>query len=763
MRTLFTFVCLLIIFSHVTGQTPVGTWSDHLTYTTANALAMGTKEVYASTGSSIIVYNREFDELRKLSRINGLTETGISTICWSEEKDALIIAYSTTNLDLIINNTIYNIPDIRRKYIPGKKEINRIRTNGNYAYLACSFGIVVIDLARREIYDTWKPGNGMETAEVWDLAFGTGKIYAATGMGLFSAGLTDPGLSYFGNWSAETRLPNPNGKYTSVMFSGNRLYVNRSGLNFTGDSIYVIDTNCSLFSYQPGLFTRSIDPAPDGFTVSSKGLVRSFSIDGIPGGTVASYPWGSPDISMATADNANIWIADLGSGLVRVQNMTDISVLTLPGPGSNDAIHVTSVDGKTIICGGGVDAAWNNLWKELQISVHDNNSWNNIFSETLFDPMRAVIDPLNTNHFFVSTWGSGLLEYDNNQLINHYNDANSPLQTIIPGKPYVRICGMAIDKDRNLWITQTEVPGSIKILKPDGSWIVNPVTIDIPSVGDLIITQTGHKWIVIPRGNGLFILDDNDTPDYFGDDVSGRMAVTDSENKVFSFVTCIAEDLDGNIWVGTDQGPLIYYNPEKVFNDDLKAFRIKIPRNDGSGLADYMLGTETITSISVDGANRKWIGTASSGAYLLSPDGTSQIRNYNEANSPLFSNSITSISVDDKSGNVWFATAKGVQSVRGDATAGAEKFSEVYAFPNPVREDYYGNLTITGLMRETQIRITDISGNLVFKTVSDGGQATWDLKTYNGERVATGVYMVFCASSDGSGSCVIKVLVIKNK
>src|SRR5512136_210406 len=150
--------------------------------------------------------------------------------------------------------------------------------------------------------------------------------------------------------------------------------------------------------------------------------------------------------------------------------------------------------------------------------------------------MRILIDPGNNNHFFISTWGSGLLEYENNLLINNYNDANSPLQTIIPGKPFVRICGMAMDKDRNLWITQTEVPGSIKILKPDGSWIVNPVTIGALIIGDIIITQNGHKWIVLPRGEGLFILDDNGTPDYFSDDVSKKMLVTDSENKVFSSV-----------------------------------------------------------------------------------------------------------------------------------------------------------------------------------------------------------------------------------
>jgi ligand-binding sensor domain-containing protein len=154
-------------------------------------------------------------------------------------------------------------------------------------------------------------------------------------------------------------------------------------------------------------------------------------------------------------------------------------------------------------------------------------------------------------------------------------------------------------------------------------------------------------------------------------------------------------------------------------------------------------------------------GTSSSGAYLLSPDGTARIKNYNEQNSPILSNSIVSLAIDNKSGDIWFGTLKGVQSVRGDAITGEEKFTNVYTFPNPVREDFTGNVTITGLMRDSQIRITDISGNLVYETVSDGGQATWDLKTYNSRRVATGVYLVFCASNDGSQSFVTKMLVIR--
>jgi ligand-binding sensor domain-containing protein len=257
------------------------------------------------------------------------------------------------------------------------------------------------------------------------------------------------------------------------------------------------------------------------------------------------------------------------------------------------------------------------------------------------------------------------------------------------------------------------------------------------------------------------VLDDNQTPDVFSDDKYKKMLVQDTEDQVISFVYSIAEDLDGNIWVGTDQGPLIYFNPENVFTGNLRANRIKMSKNDGTNTADYVLKNETITSIAVDGANRKWLGTASSGAYLLSADGTVQIKNFNAQNSPIFSNSIVSLAVDNKQGDVWFGTAAGVQSYRGDATEGGEKFSKILTFPNPVRENFTGKVTITGLIKDSQIRITDISGNLVYETVSDGGEASWDLNTYNGKRVTTGVYLVFCASKDGSQSAVTKMLVIK--
>lgn len=760
MRRLLLTLPAFFFLSMAAGQTPVGTWSDHLIYSTAINVTAGSDEIFASTGYSVIVYNKEYEELHKLSRVNGLSETIISTLTFSQENDLLIIAYASGNIDILKNNTIYNIPDISLKYIPGKKEINKIRVRGKYAYLACSFGIVIIDLASFEIFDTWKPGNGsVDYPEVWDIAFSATKVYAATTKGVYYGDIDNPGLAYFGNWSIISSLPMPEGKYNAVVFSGDRLYVNHSATNLIGDYIYCVDDEAVLFSYVSGRYNNSFEKTNDGFIVASGNFATYYHDDGTLYKTVSSYSWGTPDIEQAIEDENDLWIADITSGLVKWENMNDFSSYTMPGPSSNSAVSVTSLNGKTIICGGGVNIPWNNLWRPFHVSVHEDYSWTYL-SSSVRDPMRAFIDPADRSHFFIATWGGGLLEYKDNELINNYNDSNSPLQTIVPGSPYVRLCGMDMDSNGNLWITQSEVPGTVKVLKPDGTWIVNPATATVATIGDLVITRSGIKWIVLPRGNGLFILDDNETPDYFDDDQYKQIFVTDPEGKIFSFVYSIAEDLDGNIWVGTDQGPFIYYNPDRIFEEDIRAFRIKIPRNDGSGLADYVLGTEAITSIAVDGANRKWLGTQNSGAYLLSPDGTSQLQQYNMQNSPILSNLVADISVDNLTGDVWFVTSDGVISIRGEAVTGKEEFSGVYSFPNPVREDFTGNVTITGLIRDTQLKITDISGNLVFKTVSDGGQASWDLTTYNGKRVATGVYLVFCASPDGSKSCITKILVI---
>ncbi|HOW10766.1 MAG TPA: two-component regulator propeller domain-containing protein [Bacteroidales bacterium] len=755
-RGLIFLLPALLLTCILKGQLPVGSWSDHFRYNTALSVAAGNDEIYASTGSAILVFNKKYNELKKLSKVNGLSGTGISSIAWSAETGTLLAAYKNTDLDLVTKNSIFNIPDIRKKYIPEKKRINRIRAYGKYFYLATGFGIVVVDPIRKEIRDTWNPGSG----EVFDIAISGNSIFAATEEGLWSADLSTQGLSWPGNWAPVSGLPGPYSKCTLVIFAGTGLYCNVAGA--TGDVIYVIRGSTEVFSSAEGRINHSFDTAPGGFIVSSGKSIDFYQDNGTLVRSITTYGWGDPSPSQCIAGGDDLWIADTGYGLVRCRNLNEFSNLTLTGPASDNVAGIVSQNGIIAVSAGGADKSYNSLFRPLEISIFSDNRFTNISSQAGHDAMRVCFDKADPDHFFVSTWGDGLYEYRNYKLVRHFDETNSPL---VPGPgpdDGIRISGLAMDNNRNLSIAQSGQRAGISILRPDGSWIVNAFTINTPLAGDIISTGAGQKWMILPAGSSLFVADDNNTPDVFSDDKSKQVIIRDNEGNIINNAFSVAEDMDGNIWVGTDRGPVIYPSGRSVFDDNAKGFRIKVPRNDGSGLADYLLGTETITSISVDGANRKWLGTLSSGIYLLSADGSEIIKNYNERNSPLPSDTISAVAVDNLTGEVWAGTSKGIVSVRELATSGSNNYTKVYAFPNPVREDYRGKLTITGLIAETRVKITDVSGNLVNETISEGGQAEWDLTTFNGERVSTGVYIIFCASADGSASAVTKILVVGN-
>jgi hypothetical protein len=493
--------------------------------------------------------------------------------------------------------------------------------------------------------------------------------------------------------------------------------------------------------------------------VSSSRSVKTLNQDGSMTGETTAYSGVEAWPSNAVSAGSILWVADSRNGLVAVHSATQADFLIPPGPLYNSSSNLVAGNGDLYVVGGVLTNAWNNTGSKLEASTYIANQWSSLPESSFRDPVRIM--PGRNNNYFISTWGMGLLEYSGTTLVNHYDQYNSPLNTIIPGAPYVRLSGLAFDDEENLWVIHSGVTDNIKVLRPDRSWVTIPVTIEAPTIGDIIITRTGKKWIVLPRGHGLFVFDDNKTLTNFSDDTYRKVIVRDSDDNVLSNVYSLAEDLDGNIWVGTDQGPAIYYNPDRIIDEDIRAVRIKIPRNDGTGLADFLLKTEIITSISVDGANRKWVGTYNSGAYLLSADGTAKIQHFTMENSPLISNTISSLSADPSTGLVWFGTPDGIVSFRSDAPAGKEGMEGVYSFPNPVRHEYTGVVTIAGLVRDSNVKITDITGNLVYETTSTGSEATWDLMNYRGVRVSTGVYLAFCTAPDGSSSAIVKMLIIK--
>ena len=264
---------------------------------------------------------------------------------------------------------------------------------------------------------------------------------------------------------------------------------------------------------------------------------------------------------------------------------------------------------------------------------------------------------------------------------------------------------------------------------------------------------------------GIFVYDDNGTVLDRDDDRSKFMSTFIDVDKEGMYINptnvyCLAQDKNGVIWAGTEQGPLLFHNTSRVFDDNYSCTRVKIPRNDGTDNVDYLLKSDKVKAIAIDGANRKWIGTEQSGLYLMSENGQETVRHYTTTNSPLLSNDIMSLAINPISGEVFIGTSAGLVSYQSDAVVAGSEYMNVHAYPNPVRENYNGIVTITGLVADTQVKITDLHGNLICQTVSNGGIATWDAKDLHGRRVNTGIYLVICANQDGTKSTITKIMVI---
>ena len=275
-----------------------------------------------------------------------------------------------------------------------------------------------------------------------------------------------------------------------------------------------------------------------------------------------------------------------------------------------------------------------------------------------------------------------------------------------------------------------------------------------------ILDRNGHIWMVNDHHEHPCMLRIDPTTDTFYryDNFTNQ----DGTKTETHYVRCVAEDLDGNIWMGTDVG-LYMYDAAQQADPSLGYTQIKVPRNDGTDLADYLLANADVTCIAVDGANRKWIGTSGAGVYLISADNMEQLQHFTTDNSPLLSNDVESIAVNGTTGEVFFGTQQGLCSYMSDATSAVEemKKDDVYAFPNPVPHGYDGLITVRGLSMNADVRILNISGKLIAQGRSNGGTFTWNGRDLSGKRVASGVYMIATATNEGKKGVVAKVAIVR--
>ncbi|MDD4144807.1 MAG: T9SS type A sorting domain-containing protein [Prolixibacteraceae bacterium] len=772
-RSLFILISFLL-FSQTFAQRKQGSWQDYLSFSNAVKIADAGPRVYCATEGGLFYLDKDDNSIEKFSGLSVLNDFGIKNIAYSETNDLLVVIYANSNIDLVFNSQVFNIPDIMRKHITGDKSIYNILLSGNEAYLSCGFGIVVLNLDKKEVGDTYFIGDEGSHLRVNDVKIYDSFIYAATDEGLLRAGINS-NLLDFRNWEKTDNIPHSNDKFNHIIVHNGLLMANYTPDQYNQDELFLYDG----FEWIPVLprinYISDVKIADNTMVITGRGEIIFVGSDNNITGIINKYQFTDREIntinplSATAGSDGSVWVADYGYGLVHISGEYAESVFP-EGPKDNKVFCLTSNNGDLWLAPGGRNDTWNNTWQSPRIELLREGRWSSFSKVNIpeldgfFDIVNIAVDPADPDHFFAGSWGGGILEFRNNGLVNRFTEYNSPLQSALPdqaGEPYVRIGGMDFDSQGNLWITNSEVAENLLMLSPGGEWnsFTLPEIAKIKSIGPLVVTENDDKWIMVPRGSDLYVTDKSGSQkralqviSYFN---NGEKEFFNRMNDVY----CITEDLEGEIWIGTSKGVAVYKNPQQVWNNEnFYAIQPGLDLNDG--LYHPLLETETVTAITIDGANRKWIGTKGSGVFLVSENGEKEILHFTSDNSPLMSNTITTIAVNQISGEVFFGTGDGLISYQGDAVKGNDSFAGVYVYPNPVREDWDGPVTVTGLMENSDIRITDITGNLVFKTTSLGGQAVWNGKNLNGNRVKTGVYLVFCIGKNGQKTHIEKLLFI---
>ena len=760
-RTVFTVQAMIVWITVLGAQPGIGEWKTHMPFKEARQLVQAGTRVYCGTLSGMYYFDREFNTVGIITKNEGLSDLEISALNYSPGRESLVVGYANTNIDIIEGDDIFNIPDIKRKQITANKTINNILIVGDLAYLSCGFGIVVVNLEKQEIKDTYLIGENGSYTNVYDMATDGTMLYAATEAGIYTADINHPNLVDFNNWSRITDIPHASGKFSTICWYQDRFYAAYQDEEPAGDTLFYRENGTWDF-----LPTKEYSKIRHVREASGRLLVVSDYFSAVYDAEHSEVHGISSLMPMHAVydDDGVIWTADGLAGMYRSPASDQKEFIAPNGPLSRDVASIALMDDILYTAAGNVNVGWNNTFNHAELNVLQGNYWTGTSTAEYRDLINLAVDPADKNHVFGASWGYGLLEYLDGELVEVYDHTNSTLQTIIEGGDFFRLGGCVFDQGNNLWMTNSNVPEPISVRKADGTW--KSFTLDgklkLDFLGRIISTSSDHKWVICPLGHGLFAFDINGTIDDVSDDRYLKFNVVDVNEKVISNnVVSLAEDHDGNIWVGTDRGIVVYYSPTRVFNEDLfYGQQIIVPRNDGTGLADVLLGTEKVTAIAVDGANRKWIGTAKSGIYLVSEDGLEEVHHFTEDNSPLLSNNITDIAINGENGVVYIGTEMGLISYKSTAIEGRQDFNGVYAYPNPVRHDYDGDIVITGLVGNVNVKITDISGNIVFETTALGGQAIWDGRRFSGERVRTGVYLIFCTDQDGSNTHITKLLVI---
>lgn len=754
---IFLLCCSLVIKAQLQ---PIGQWREHLSYNQAIQVTPSEKGIFCATPWSLFSVDQSDNSITRYSKITGLHETGVQCIQWDADNKSLVVAYNNSNIDIIKGNSITNIDAIKQKNITGDKTIYRIFCYQELAYCCSGLGIIVIDESKAEVKDTYVIGTNGNRVKVNGITADAGFFYAATDEGLKRAPVNTVNLADYRNWqllSGQNGLTT--GAYSNVLFVQNKVITQKN------DSLFVLNGNNWDFLYSSDWHINNTNVAENRLFISQE-KTNSARVLVMTNTAVVEKNIAQNNVLVAPAQALSlqntVWVADSVKGLLAF-NGPAAQRYQPASPYAASASDMVVRNGILYVASGSVTNSWSNTISKNGLYKFSDNEWTNYNPDnlpafdSLYDLITVAIDPKD-HSAWAGSFGGGLLHLTTDNKLQVFKQ-NSPLSPSFNNPNNYSIAGLAFDNESNLWISSYGALQNIAVKKADGSWkkFSPPFSLTNNAVAQIITDDFNQKWIVSP-GNGLICFNSGQSIDNTGDDQWKLYTnVKGAGNLPGTTVLSVARDKNSFIWVGTNKGIGIIQCPQQVFS--AQGCEAILPVVQQDNFAGYLFSDETVQTIAVDGADRKWVGTKN-GVWLISPDGSKTIYRFTEDNSFLLNNDVRKIAIDGTTGEVFFATAKGICSFRSTATDGDVENNDVLVFPNPVPPGYNGTIAIRGLVDNAIVKITELNGRLVYQTRALGGQATWNGKNYTGATVATGVYLVLVSDDSRTQKMATKIVFV---
>ncbi len=740
----------------VWGQT--NAWESYYSYNNISVGTVSNQTIVTAAENALLLFDSSQGTAETITTIEGLSGDNISALATYE--NVILVGHENgllAQIDINTKKIIFESGITRSNIISAeKKQINHIQLAANSAYVATGFGIVEVNPETLEFGDTYYFGPTSSSIEVNQVFVFENALYAATKQGLFKTPQTNLNKLEFSSWDKLAA-----GNWAFLWAQDNSLYaVKDEGSSL---SFFQLGNTVQKKATFPGVL-KNVSPHENGVLITVSNRVYDTDKSFVRTQTIGDLDGVKPNTFNFTISlNDQKWIGTSSEGLIRYANDTDFDLISPQGPLLNSIFDIEHLQDELWIAHGDYNLFYNPYpLEKYGLSSYIDKQWENIPNNQLFNAdsfVRIVAHPAEMGTLYACSYHGGIVAIEDNTPVALWDQTNSGLESLTfegPNYVSIRVRDALVDDNGNLWSITGYVQKGLKKRSPSGQWTgydLSDAVLDYTQEAGYSNLELYNNKILFFGGvqSGLIGVDISQSPPQMKRIMGGDMGLPSDD------IRSIRLDKDNRLWVGTRDGLAVLYAPNRFFEEDTQLRSVVI--SDGGNLRELLSG-QFISDIEVDGNNQKWISTTSSGVFLISPDGGQILQHFTKENSPLPTSSVKTIGINEVSGEVYFGTLNGMVSFQGDAYAESESLSDANVFPNPVRPNFLGNVVIRGLQQKTRVKITDIAGNLVYDTTSQGGSISWNLRSFSDARVRSGVYLIFITSKDGLDSAVKKLMVI---